>query len=422
MITWNTNNSNEATTEYSLVKHLKLLCDQDAKYKNLYAVWTLDQEVYSKALMAIPINFPHYSLHESSHSLSIINKIEMILGEDRIKSLSPTDTFMILESAFLHDFGMIIDDKELYKTWSTSSFQRYLKNLCDSSYDDDLAKAAKFLLSIQNEEFEFQGNKNIKWPIYARNYVTLIVADYFRKRHNTRSSDLIDNPEAIGICLNSNNLIPERIMRLIGKISICHGKSFESVFDSLSQIDNGIGTDRIHPRFIACLIRLGDLLDLDNGRFNSVFEKTSLFPKTSEVHKDKHASITHFLVCPKKIEVSAICKDDKVYRATREWFDWLKEELKNLSSKWSEIVPPNFQGVPPSLGNIKLSIKDSEQITEQLDLQFSIDQKRAFEFIEGNGIYSNKLVFIRELLQNAMDATKIQMWKDAKVESMITLT
>lgn len=87
MITWNTNNSNEATTEYSLVKHLKLLCNQDAKYKNLYAVWTLDQEVYSKALMAIPINFPHYSLHESSHSLSIINKIEMILGEDRIKSL-----------------------------------------------------------------------------------------------------------------------------------------------------------------------------------------------------------------------------------------------------------------------------------------------------------------------------------------------
>lgn len=64
-----------------------------------------------------------------------------------------------------------------------------------------------------------------------------------------------------------------------------------------------------------------------------------------------------------------------MYRVTREWFDWLKEELKNLSSKWAEIVPPHFQGGPPSLGDIKLSIKGAEQITEQLSLQFTIDQK-----------------------------------------------
>lgn len=356
-------NENEVITEYSLVKHLKNLCSQDEKYKNLYAVWTMDQEIYSKALMAVPLNFPHYSMHEASHSLSIINKIEMLLGEDRIRSLSPTDTFMILESSYLHDFGMIISNNELNKVWGEVSFQRFLKSLIETSYDEDIIKAAKFLLDFQNEDKEEDKNKkfifkeNSKWAVDVKNYVTLISAEYFRRKHSTRSADWINDPNNLGININYNKLIPERIMRLIGKVAICHGTSFEKTFESMKHIDNGIGTDKIHPRFIACLLRLGDLLDLDNGRFNAVFENTAPFPDSSKLHKLKHGSITHFLICQQKIEVSALCEDDKVYRVTREWFDWLKEELKNLSSKWAEIVPNNFQGGPPSLGDIKLSIK-----------------------------------------------------------------
>ncbi len=132
------------------------------------------------------------------------------------------------------------------------------------------------------------------------------------------------------------------------------------------------------------------------------------YQKSSEVHKEKHSSITHFLVSPERIEVSAVCESDSVYRETRLWFEWLSDELKNLSSKWSDIVPIGFKGGPPSLGDIKLSIKGAEDITEQLNLRFNIDPVRAFELIEGNGIYTDELVFIRELLQNSMDATKIK--------------
>jgi hypothetical protein len=401
-------------TEYSLVKHLKILCDQDEKYKNLYAVWILDQEVYSKALASVSLNFPHYSMHETSHSSNIINKIEMLLGEERIKNLSPTDTFMILESAYLHDFGMIVPDKKLKSEWSKSSFQRFIKLLSESTYDDSIAKAARFLLNISSGEVKLEGNENKCWPIDVKNYVVLIIAEYFRRKHNITSSDWINDPREIGIDINFNKLIPERIMRLIGRISFCHGVDFQTMLSELDYIDNGVGTDRVHPRFIACLLRLGDLLDLDNGRFNPVFEKTTIFPESSISHREKHRSITHFLVCPEKIEVSAICENDKVYRVTREWFDWLREELKNLSSKWSTIVPTNFKGGPPSLGEIKLSIKDSEKITEQLDLRFTIDQRIAFDLIEGSGIYNSELIFIRELVQNAIDATKMQIWKDVK--------
>lgn len=400
--------SDDVNTQYSLVKHLKLLSENDEKYKNLYATWVIDETVYTNALKAITNSFPHYSMHDSTHSWSIINKIEMVLGKNRIKQLSPTDTFLILESAFVHDLGMILTENQQKELWNKSEFKKYIEDIINNNYDKDLVQAANY---IKNIEKNGVGDSK-EWPIDVKKYVIILNADYFRRIHNYRSADVIMNSNQIGILSNSNNLIQERIMRLVAQISIMHGTDFNDILEKLYKEDNGIGIDEIHPRMVACLLRLGDLLDLDNGRFNEILEKTVFMPKTSKEQKEKHQAITHFLVSPRKIEVSAVCSDDSVYRATRKWFEWLQDELKNLSSRWSDIVPDDFIGGPPSLGEIKLSIKDCDLINEQLNFKFKMDSKTAFEFIEGSGIYVNKLDCIREVIQNALDATKIQMWND----------
>lgn len=402
----------EIKTLYSLVKHLKLHSESDEKYKNLYASWIQDEKVYASALLAIANNFPHYSMHDASHSWNIINKIEMLLGEARIKQLSPTDTFLILETAFIHDLGMIISEDEQEQLWKSIKFKKFIEDIINDNYDTDLVVAAKFIKDM--EKNGVPKHKIKTWPIDVKRFVVLLNAEYFRRIHNYRSAEVIVNSKQVDVLNNRNNLIPERIMRLIAQISIMHGTDFNDVLTKLCKEDNGVGIDIIHPRMIACLLRLGDLLDLDNGRFNETLGKIISMPEISLDHKDKHQAITHFLVSPEKIEVSAICPNDRVYRATRQWFDWLQDELKNLSSKWSDIVPYNFIGGPPSLGDIKLSIKEDKGITEQLNFRFNIDQKVAFEFIEGEGIYINKLDCIREVIQNALDATKIQMWRDIK--------
>lgn len=395
-------------TKYSLVRHLKEISENDEKYKNLYASWTLDEEVYTNALKTIITSFPHYSMHDSTHSWSIINKIEMVLGEERIRSLSPTDTFLILESAFVHDLGMITTEKEQKELWKDIEFKKYIEDIINDNLDSDLVTAAKYIKDIEEN-----GVGDCKdWTINVKGFATLINADYFRRRHNKRSANVIMASNELSILSSRNNLIPERIMRLIAQISIMHGTQFSEVLEKLYKEDNGIGNDTIHPRMIACLLRLGDLLDLDNGRFNETLEKIVFMPQSSIDQKDKHQAITHFFVSPKKIEVSAICSNHNVYRATRKWFEWLEEELKNLSSKWSDIVPDQFSGGPPSLGKIELRIKDCDLINEKFNLKFNIDQRVALNFIEGSGIYDNRLECIREVIQNALDATKIQMWID----------
>ena len=45
---------------------------------------------------------------------------------------------------------------------------------------------------------------------------------------------------------------------------------------------------------------------------------------------------------------------------------------------------------------------------------FEVDKDKLTDLMTGTNIYSNKMDFIREYLQNAMDATRIQMWMDIK--------
>ena len=49
------------------------------------------------------------------------------------------------------------------------------------------------------------------------------------------------------------------------------------------------------------------------------------------------------------------------------------------------------------------------------NLRFSFSQEKAYSLIENISIYQNEgLIFLRELIQNAIDASKIQIWREIK--------
>ena len=78
-----------------------------------------------------------------------------------------------------------------------------------------------------------------------------------------------------------------RLLQVLGDICACHTANDEQVLE-LPHETNGFGSDYAHPRFAAMLLRLGDLLDVDNGRFNMVAEEMiGGLPATSEAHKGK---------------------------------------------------------------------------------------------------------------------------------------
>lgn len=210
--------------------------------------------------------------------------------------------------------------------------------------------------------------------------------------------------------------LPNRFAHVLANIAFAHGIEFYSVLEKLEYQANGFGSDKMHPRFIAYMLRLGDLLDVDDKRFNVFDEKvfTSPLPNTSQLHKEKHAATKHLLISPESIEVTVDCKTDEIYRIAREWFDWLQTEIENQSREWTNIAPREIYGMPPTIskGKLKVLYGSVEPKKELMNLRFAISSEKVFEMFEGSAIYENaEFVFIRELVQNAIDATKIQVWK-----------
>ncbi|NFJ57197.1 hypothetical protein FC839_05195 [Clostridium botulinum] len=403
-------NDGELKSLYTLENHLEEKCKFDEAYIDLYSTWKLNKKTLKQILKTIIFNYPHFTEHDDNHSNTIITNIEMLLGEERIKTLSATDTWMILQCAYLHDFGMAILYKKVEEVWQSQEFKDYIEE--KKSYDLVIKEAAEYIenmgIKLQNKEEE------VIWPLKIKKYVTRIIADYFRTKHAELTKEYLNILiNEWNIDLSHNNLIKTRLLKSIAQISFIHTQNFDEVM-KLDFESNGFRSDYFHPRFIAEMLRMGDLLDLDNGRYNDYVKNVvGDIPKSSEVHIEKHNSVSQLLIMPQLIEVKADCKDKEVYKETRNWFNWLEDEIKDLTLNWTNIIPKNLPGYAPKF--IKsIYYKGDEDFNNLVDLRFQISQEKAFDVIEGSGIYEDEFVFMREFIQNALDATKIQLWRDIK--------
>lgn len=398
--------------KYTLERHLKEICENNKEYVDLYASWEISKKIYAKMLSTILYNYPTYSLHDGSHSKNIISSIEMLLGEKRIELLGPTETWMVLQLAYLHDIGMILPDYLVREEWIKDDFQEYIINATKLFDDEELRIAAEYIIKIK-ENLSKQPDDKL-WPLEVRRYVTILVSNYFRSRHAKLSQKYIKGNNFICNNVFANDIIQKRLFNLISEISFLHGENVEAIMD-LDYITNGYKSDYIHPRFLAKLIRIGDLLDTDNDRFNDTLCKVyGNLPYSSQNHYKKHKAIEHLLITPDVIEIRANCEEGEVYRETRRWFEWLETEIEHFAIEWNDIVPRNFTDSAPKVKKLEILLKGKRVEREDIDLKFKFEQKEAFELLEGSGIYDHKLDFLRELIQNALDVTKIQFWKDLK--------
>lgn len=393
--------------EYRLEDHLKECSEKYPRYENLYATWNLNKETCINALKSVSINYTHFSEHDDSHSQTIIDKIEMLLG-DRIRNLSPTDTWLILHAAYTHDLGMLLKMKDLEEAWKSEEFKEFLEQERNGT-DEDLKEAIEAIYNLRESKMDYYDSLKIY------RYVNLINQCYFRRKHSNISEQYLTSlGENLKIDLTCNGRINANLFYLLGEICGLHTANENEIL-RLDYETNGFSTDYAHPRFVAVLLRLGDLLDIDNGRFNPF---TALVagdpPEQTKPHIEKHQSTRHLLITPEKIEFRSNCSSNEAYREIRNTIKWLEKEIEFLTLNWSKIVPKNLGGYAPRFDKKELLLNGIPDIEGTSDLKLQISQEKAFDIIEGYNIYDDKFVFIREVIQNALDATKLKLWQDLK--------
>ncbi|MBR3768707.1 MAG: ATP-binding protein [Clostridia bacterium] len=454
---------------YGLEEHLKSFRDIPL-YEKLCCSWEVDKQRYINNISVSVQRFPHYSDHGESHSKAIIANIEFVLGKKRIKQLSVADTWLLLQCAYAHDIGMSIsakdlisqmaEDKDIYEKVKAIcqkeesareafefiqplfEYYRYKKkeDCPDDDSDEYLAKTSISQRLDAKAQYDiFSSNDFARWPIKLINAFTIILENYVRPRHGEFSENILSEDFA-QIC--DNGIVPIRLRYLVARISSFHMKDREFLLEEFPKETLGICKDYMNPRFAAIMLRLGDLLDLDNGRFNqSQLNILGDSPYVTLIHQFKHEAVTHFLVTPLEISIKAnftkktaealirlgntsdtVCEIDdrakmqlcmKSCKSLHEWLEMLREELDFLAINWLNIVPRKFEGSCPNFVEPELRIDGRIINKHELGLSYQITTKRSAEIIEGSSLYQEpQYTFIREILQNALDATKLKMFRD----------
>ncbi len=186
----------------------------------------------------------------------------------------------------------------------------------------------------------------------------------------------------------------------------------------LPPCEKGFGNSRIHPRFVAALLRMGDLLDMDNNRFNvRAIEHFGALPYMSSLHYKKHRDITHISIRPERIEAEAVCTEPEVCVVINSWFTMLSEEIKNLICHWNEMAPDAIKGCLLTVNPFRIYYEKNglrRLFYTHPESDFQVDKGKMIELLMGANIYRSRIDFIREYLQNALDASKMRLWTDMK--------
>ena len=398
--------------------------EHDIQHEVLWTTWCHNKRMLEQLLRWTLVSFPMYSRHDESHSTSVLRNMERILGEERIKRLSATDAFALLHVAYEHDIGMCITDADREKIVSSPEFLEMLERVSQGS-DQMLAAYVQLIkgccpeevqpdrLLTEQETYHRTLRKNLK--IYHA--MTELLTMYQRAEHGQiaqrRLQETLTSPKSR---LSEQFCVSDISNRIFYWIAECAALHTVWEFDEILRLpfeDDGAASDKLHPRFVAVMLQLGDALDMDCGRFPFLMEEFSgqLSAETKK-HLKKHESIRMLCISDRKIEVRANCEDHGVSRLIQAECRGIDQILRNASYHWSEIAPEDLPGMLPSFELSEMTVQGARIPPQLINASFRISQKKAFSLLEGSNIYMHKLVFLREILQNAFDATKLQYWKD----------
>ena len=346
------------------------------------SVWV--HQIYDASvayLKDVRLNFPNYTLHDEIHVLNVLDAMAGILG-DQISQLSKGEMELLILAACLHDLGMVYTPEEVKQCFG------------------DKKQTYEFL-RINNPEL--LGCPAEEWPEDTRQW-------YLRWLHPFRLSKVFEQEAWKTLCSAwPIESVPKRCV-----LAVCqaHGEAPEEFLNGKNM--KYLRASDVDPLFCALILRLADLLDFDDTRAPKVLYSYVTCNEASRREWDKHQASGGFCYpsAPSvaKLPYKARCTNPGIEHTIRDFLNWIDSELitcarlqQSCHQEWQRSFP-----FPQSIARDEV---ESEGYMSG-DFLMTMDQARVLELMTGEQLYSKNNVFIRELLQNAIDATLLRLEMD----------
>lgn len=332
--------------------------------------------------------FPMYTLHDETHICNVLRIMEQLLGDD-VGELTRDETAMLILAACCHDVGMsyserekeaLLQDRDRLDEYLERHHSEYVKAYAKNHDEPELTDKMlrNYLRSIHHERV-FELLNTIEWPncLWGK----------------------VDRDDLVRVCQS-------------------HGE------DS-SQLNGLESTSTVDLRFCAVMLRLADILDFDTIRAPKAVYRYCGFDyaegdeaKISEDEWKKHLASHGFdflhvadRSVPYDLPYHATSESMKIEQAVNSYLDWVDQELaqcgkliRQYVGKWKDLILPS---------KIKRTIKAEGYVSGQYHL--TMDQDKVMELLVGEDLYSDPSAFVRELLQNAIDAVRTREQLDKQL-------
>ena len=307
-----------------------------------------------------------------------------MLTGDAITQITALEGAILILSAYLHDIGMVFTEDERLTLKLDPAFQRFLNQ-----------NPAAFVKMTMGEDLPVDvAESYCRWIHPDRVHVYLGSLDPQQLRWGTPS-----------------------IARHVGVVCESHGwdtaqlkGNSDLLIDFLAEAD---------LLFCAIILRLADILDFDNSRspeevyaYLGIGQASTPRKKQSDVEWQKHLCSDGFRFPSgdnKGHTLTFIAGPDHpaVEYDVRCFLDVIEEELKksgNLlrfcSERWRTLE------LPQRIDRRSIISKDYMYG----EYRFTIDHDQILQLLMGENLYADPYVFVRELLQNAIDATRHRVY------------
>lgn len=229
-----------------------------------------------------------------------------------------------------------------------------------------------------------------------------------RDKHAELSFEIIDNyfEEKLEI-LDLKN----RIKNAVKFACASHGYNLDEFHkNSKFETVDTINGDIVRYNLLGYLLRIGDLLDLEQHRTNSfVLSKfKNNYSEEAFNHNIRHDNVELYNYNSNDLSITVFAQNIEQYKIWSTWFKYLEDDILNANTdlKKHEIFFPKPKYIINKKENFKLDIEE---------LHFEIDDKGNIWNILSQSIYTDEHDFIRETIQNSIDASLICMYNDSSI-------
>jgi hypothetical protein len=326
-----------------------------------------------------------------------------IIPTTTLQILSIYELAILLLSAYCHDIGMTPEYKKVKKHYDCLLFGNGKKYLTL----EELKDFQKWL-DDQNENAEIPLTTNGKADRETLGRAQKLITYYARSKHNEWSEDWMRKKlkQDFG---RIKALYPSFLDDLIDVCKSHHEGLIElekSKFDPVP-VESAV----VHKRYLAMCLRVADVMENDAERTPEVIFNHRDIEQSSVTYWEKDAPLNLTL---KDYKVSAFARLEKAYleKAVRETVQDIEDQLRLCTTlkerRDLSIFPPynNLKHEWRLIPDIHKNIGPKEGTYEFIDGAFRPNTKKILELLSGTALYGSEMLAIRELLQNAFDATK----------------